>query len=390
MIIFRNSGVIDIRAVTTFGVSSKENAGAIGFFGTGLKYALAILLREGCDITIYAGTEPKRFGLRAEKIRVTEFQTVTMGGRRLAFTTELGKTWQLWQAFRELYCNCLDESGEVFRSSEDPGPLAGHTTIVVRGEKFEDVWDTRHDVILNTKPLATADTVEIHPGPSKFLFYRGVRAYELHHPSLFTYNVTRKLDLTEDRTIKWLFEANQAIARGITEIDRAEVIRTVVLSDDRYAEHGLDFSGNLPGETFLKEVGDHAKRFDPRLNKTATKACALWMKDALPSSSASLEALEAARLRRAVAFCRQIGYPVDEYPIIVTEFLGDDVLGRAHDDKIYVSRRVFMSGTKMLAGTLVEEFLHLRHGLHDTTRSMQNFLMDAIVSLGERLVGEPL
>ncbi len=54
-VIFRNKGVIDPSSITTFGVSSKENPGAIGFFGTGLKYAIAILLREGCDITIHAG-----------------------------------------------------------------------------------------------------------------------------------------------------------------------------------------------------------------------------------------------------------------------------------------------------------------------------------------------
>lgn len=47
MIIFRNAGTIDPKSITTFGVSSKENPGAIGFFGTGLKYALAILLRHG-------------------------------------------------------------------------------------------------------------------------------------------------------------------------------------------------------------------------------------------------------------------------------------------------------------------------------------------------------
>lgn len=46
MIIFRNKGVIDPKSITTFGVSSKENPGAIGFFGTGLKYAIAILLRH--------------------------------------------------------------------------------------------------------------------------------------------------------------------------------------------------------------------------------------------------------------------------------------------------------------------------------------------------------
>ena len=46
-IIFTNQGEIDIRAVTTFGVSVKNDNSAIGMFGTGLKYAIAIILRHG-------------------------------------------------------------------------------------------------------------------------------------------------------------------------------------------------------------------------------------------------------------------------------------------------------------------------------------------------------
>lgn len=54
-VIFRNKGIIDPRSITTFGVSSKDSESAIGYFGTGLKYAIAILLREGCKIDIYTG-----------------------------------------------------------------------------------------------------------------------------------------------------------------------------------------------------------------------------------------------------------------------------------------------------------------------------------------------
>jgi len=42
-IIFHNQGELDIRAVTTFGLSVKKNDNPIGYFGTGLKYAIAAL-----------------------------------------------------------------------------------------------------------------------------------------------------------------------------------------------------------------------------------------------------------------------------------------------------------------------------------------------------------
>lgn len=56
-IIFHNPGELDIRAVTTFGLSVKKSDNPIGQFGTGLKYAIAVALRHGCDVEICAGRE---------------------------------------------------------------------------------------------------------------------------------------------------------------------------------------------------------------------------------------------------------------------------------------------------------------------------------------------
>jgi hypothetical protein len=47
IVVFENPGEIDAAAIRTFGVSVKEGENPIGFFGTGLKYAIAILLRTG-------------------------------------------------------------------------------------------------------------------------------------------------------------------------------------------------------------------------------------------------------------------------------------------------------------------------------------------------------
>lgn len=108
MIIFKNKGAIDVRAIKILGVSVKKD-NAIGFFGTGLKYAIAICLREGCPLSIWSGGEEYSFTTKKVAITGQDFDVVCMNGEELGFTTELGKTWKLWQAFRELYCNCTDE-----------------------------------------------------------------------------------------------------------------------------------------------------------------------------------------------------------------------------------------------------------------------------------------
>ena len=77
MIIFKNKGVIDIRAVSTFGCSVKKE-GSIGFFGTGLKYSIAILLREGCSVELYAGGKKYSFDKKDVQVTGQDFSIITM------------------------------------------------------------------------------------------------------------------------------------------------------------------------------------------------------------------------------------------------------------------------------------------------------------------------
>ena len=57
MITFHSPTVLPIEAATTMGVSVKESDNAIGKFGTGLKYAIAGVLRLGGSIAMtIAGT----------------------------------------------------------------------------------------------------------------------------------------------------------------------------------------------------------------------------------------------------------------------------------------------------------------------------------------------
>lgn len=391
LFVFHNAGVIDAASIRTFGVSSKEGEGAIGFFGTGLKYAIAILLRLGCKITIHAGEEVLEFDTERARIRVDDFDFVRMNGERLGFTTELGKTWEMWQAFREIFCNCKDENGHIYETNEMPVPLAGHTTIVVSGELFHDVWADRSKIILESKPLFQHMGVHIHGQPSKYLYYRGIRAYELNEASLFTYDIQRKQDLSEDRSIKHLWGANQAIREGLLAMDSRSMIHRAVFAAKGTMESSFDFKGVLPGDTFTECVLGWRQSREMGMNPSAFEAIRPWVMDRLHDAAPyEMTDVEKAALDAALDFCEKIGYPVRDYPLTVTDYLGDSVLGMAEDGKIYLSKRVFMMGTKMVAGTLIEEYIHLSQHLYDETRGLQNYLIDALVSLGERYLGEKL
>jgi hypothetical protein len=398
MIVFENQGEIDLRSVSTFGVSVKETDNPIGFFGTGLKYAIAVLLRTSHKVTIQAGETVVRFGVERDAVRGQEFQFVTMqvgnaAPNAIGFTTELGKQWELWMAYRELACNCKDESGIGRYAKTMPRPESGTTRIIVEGQDFEAVFADGHLYILADEPQQTVGTTEIRFRRSGHLYYRGVRVMELPRSALYTYNLNTKLELTEDRTVRHQWEPMHRIAQCILQSEDDSYIRTCVTADDMTLEGGLDLHGwgYTPSKQFLATVGEALADRMCKVNPTAMRVWKESTKQTIAPREMALTKVQTQSMKRAVSFCEAMGYDVTSYEIKFVESLGDNTLGLADGGCIYIASRVFeMGGAKQLASTLIEEFLHLRRGWKDCTRELQNYLFEKVVSLGEELQGEPL
>jgi hypothetical protein len=395
-VVFENPGEIDAAAIRTFGVSVKEGENPIGFFGTGLKYALAILLRTGHSVAIQSGLAKHRFALKELTIRGEKFQVVTMDRQELGFTSQVGKTWELWMAYRELHCNCKDEGGTVFLADQPPKPVAGVTRVIVGGDDFRNEHDRRSSFILLGDPMLKLENCEVHAGESQGIFYRGILVHRLPkaETSRFTYNITASVDLTEDRTAKHAFMFPHQIVASILKAEDEGFLRDVLSLDNKFYEHHFDFKdtiwGNKPGTPFLNTVEKLTQHAAGRTSLSAQLVYKTAKRETLAPATTMLVGVEAEVLQIAVKFARGLGFPVDDYPIIVTDALGPNILGMAENGRIYVSRLAFMQGTKRVAGTLIEEFIHLRYQYQDETYSMQNFLLDRLVSLGEQMHGEPL
>ena len=54
---FANAGLIDLDVIRIMGVSVKTKDNPIGYFGTGLKFALSTLLRSGHKVTLLRDIE---------------------------------------------------------------------------------------------------------------------------------------------------------------------------------------------------------------------------------------------------------------------------------------------------------------------------------------------
>jgi len=391
-IVFKNKGIIDIKAITTFGISSKEGSNPIGFFGTGLKYAIAILLREGCEITIFSGKERYDFTTEKKTVRVNDFNFIQMNGVDLAFTTELGKTWELWQAYRELYCNCMDENGTV---SKEDCPVTvncstteNNTIIVVTGVNFTKVHDNKSDFILTSKPIWSSKELEIHSGESQNLFYKGILVYKLNRPSKFTYNILEQIELTEDRTLKYFWSYITNIAETITKCNIPDILDSVLFTKQEDFEAQFDFNRESlkPCEEFLGYATKHTLNRTPGFSLTLRRYIThKFNLDEAMYERLELNKVQQMTLDKAINFCILLGYPVKDYKIVVVKTLGNNILGQAKNETIYLSERVFMLGTKMVTGTILEEYLHLKHHLHDESRDMQNYLFDLVISLGEQV-----
>lgn len=390
-IIFKNPGVIDPRAIKIFGVSSKDNPSAIGFFGTGLKYAVSILLRNDCAIRIVSGGETYEFGTVEATIRNDNFSVVTMNGEELGFTTHVGAKWELWMAYRELWANAMDEGGEVFETGSFYHPEPHTTSIIVTGEAFEKVYEDRAQYILESTPIETVGKVEIHPGGNTHnIYFKKMLVSSSKKPYLNKYNINSHLDLTEDRTAKWGFELIGHIARTVVNSTNSDMIRRALTHED-FIEFNLDYGVNEPGETFLTVATELAKDRGQKMNMSAYRMVRERNRDKLTPNSMVLSPFQSKMLSRAASFCAAIGYDTSEYETIITDDLGDGIMGLAENGRIYLSLRTFDMGTKFLASTLLEEYIHLKFRHLDYTLEMQNFLFEKLVSLAEEHVWkEPL
>lgn len=398
MIVFQNPGLIDMAAVTTMGVSVK-NDGAIGYFGTGLKFAIAAILRHKCHLTIHRGEEAFAFTAEEITIRGELFERVCMNGEPLGFTTMLGRDWEPWMAFRELASNCRDEGGRYWKFAEDQQmaaaslPIDGHTTITVEGEAMMDVWPERHTIMLESSPILTNDAIEVREGVSHFVYYRGVRIFTSPRPMAFTYNILGKLELTEDRTAKNWYEVELKLERGIGQIEDRAILRRMLTCGELYHEHHMDVPRyGQPGEAFRelsREIGMGSETV-----KTANPAAVAFARnsaiaDMQEGDGVELEPAQSKMLEKALSMLEAGGFPIRDFPVIVLSTLGPSIHGMAKDGKIFLSVLPFQKGTREVAATLLEEFAHLKSGEADCTRGFQNWLFDQLLIQAERVAGEP-
>ena len=369
-IYFANEGAIDLDVIRTMGVSVKTGDNPIGYFGTGLKYAIATLLRTKHKVSLTSAGATVQFTTKTKEVRGQPFDFVMMGEEQLGYTTELGKNWEVWQAYRELYANCMDEGGKV------SGQFAEMDTIfTVTGEGILDAHAERGKIFLTDEPFCTMSGLDIHNGRSNYVFYRGVRAYELRKPSRYTYNVTVKSEMTEDRTLKSQSTIDWRIGTRLPYVANENFARRILDPDWKGYESTLNFGdASDPSDEFLDALGklhnnarlpesrrDYYRKFR-RIEKNSFEAVAYE-----------------STIAEACLMLVRLDCHVSPSELIFVESLGAGIYAAVVGGEILISRQCLDNGRDFLAITIYEEWLHLRFGLDDESRGMQQFLFDKLL-----------
>ena len=313
-VVFTTPGLIPLEAFTTFGVNAKPNStNPFGYFGTGLKYAIAVCLRNGCKVVLWRGDIKYTFYVSTKDFRGKDFDFVRMKKEtrnfaglwassytQLPFTLELGKNWELWQAFRELETNTRDENGWT-TLVDNPGinDDADLTRIEVHGSRFVDEYHEmgRH-FLADGKVVREDEAIQVIDRPSKSVYYRGVRIMDLKEEAEFTYNILSTVELTEDRTAKYPFLIEQLISQYWLESEDEERVQRVATTS-QWESRGLSYgyAYATPSRAWTPEVKSkatnpslkqHLEDKEPTVSTTTTIQIVIPRPDITPNEMADI------------------------------------------------------------------------------------------------------
>lgn len=370
--IFHTNTIINPLSWELMGISAKECKSPIGLYGTGLKYAIAVLLRTGHSVTIQTESDTFNFSLKPLSFRGKDFDQVVCNGKDLPFTTEYGKLWEVWMAYRELVSNTIDEGGLHFAGD----PFDHGTSIVVEGEAI-------HQCLLNhskyfvgdREPVDECHKIRVYQGDGT-IYYRGVRVGAVKD-ALYSYEILEDITLTEDRTIKDPFRINSIIGWSYASfLKNKELIRHVITCKKRW-ETDLDFDWSWSEE--MTEVAQEVWETAPTsLNSSVASILKKRLKADAELSTCEPTEEQQIMITAALDFLAKAGYPV-QATIKIVNNADTGNLAFVHKEQIYLTSRAFEKGLFELVTVLLEEHFHTI-GFADLNRGFQTYLHEQIVT----------
>lgn len=382
--VFWNSTIIEPAAWELHGVSSKDDPNtAIGRFGTGACYYIAVLLRTGHKLSIKAGEQWYHFGLVDMEFRGKEFKRVTCNGKELSFTTHYGINWTVDQAYREVYANCVDEGGIHFVGE----PMEEGTSVVIEGDGILDSMSRHEEIFLGSRePIAETNSVRIYQGAGT-IYFRGVKVGSVEN-AMFSYEMLGELELTEDRSIKHQYRIPQEIGRiACCTLQDKAIIRRILTAPESRWEHEIDFEWTSWSNEFTEVATDLWKNSPTKLNQKVFRLLRKKVKD-IGWEAREIDEDKEIMLEKAKDFLKRAGYEVTA-PIKLVDNDDHNTIAFYFNDTIHLTNKSFEEGMFHLVRVLMEENFHA-WGYSDACRGFEDFLQKELIKQASKRLKETL
>lgn len=418
MLVIQNDGEIETNALTLLGGSTKRGDGdKIGFFGSGNKYSLAYLLRNEIPFRIFSGEREIIVSTTDVPLGNQVFKAIVVDGVQTGLTTEAGPKWKAWEVFRELYCNALDEGFGSMYESDDVAGQAGVTRICIQyasdvGQvinQFDKYFTEDRDSLWTDGKNSIYDAYTPRSGAT---YRRGILCAERlpHYCGGVGFDFDmHDISVNESRALSDEYGAHKTMWKLVFRCNDASII--------------YGFAARLDSEHFY---GDITEVCDEWLTFFATRTVYtvgekhLLTSDEKPNalelSSSALKTLtavvdfnrpmrvergqqydelpithyQAKRLKRVRWLLAENGIEIPDDKIVVGDTLDTNILGMycKKTEKIVISPHAFEKGVSDLAVTLLEEYIHMTHGVYDYSREFQDAALRLCVTIMQDNEGE--
>ena len=417
---FSNKGEVPINAFKLLGASSKRNDNSkIGYFGTGLKYAIAVMLKQKIDFKIYSGEKEVKISTRKTKFLDDTVDVMTVNGEKTSITLDAGIDWKPWFAIREIYSNAIDEGGEMILG-QTPTGQEGFTKIFIDAdsEQLKDIFKDWGAFFTQNRDIAFRNArgsllPKLPTVPEYIAFRKGIRVYESRKHSVFDYDLP-DVEINESRVATYSWQVNERCSELLASSDIGCINLFLALyKNSRRSEYiewedsFWDFTGiynfsdkwlealndkrlvpaNFAGhyditETTLilpdKLIDKLKQRFGDAINTAGDN------KDKFTVIEADKQPLQKMLDVFGIA-----GFDWELKDIDIVKFNDKDILGQAKEGRVLLSSSLFTPAHKhKVAATLIEEIVHAKTGYSDGTRQMQDFLFNTITNMAKELANK--
>lgn len=411
-ILFKNEGEIPVNAFKLLGASSKRGDNSkIGYYGTGLKYAIALLLRENIPFKIYSGDKEVKIGKRSTQFLDQKIDVMTVNNEKTSITLDAGIDWEPWFAIREIYSNTIDEGGTMqVNATIQPEKNTTKVYVDLSSEKLKDIFDNWNDYFTTSRAVQV-QTVngnilpKTSTNPYYTVFRKGIRAYNNKSHSLFDYDLDL-LEINESRVAKYSWQTEERSSKLLAKSDLGTIKQFIHLGQHDLTKDYVEWQSSFweyTGVGFSKDwlvaidnrklvPNDYAGKYDlsdatlilpdkllKRLKECFGRSVHIVGQDDEPYTLA--EDVDLTTVHKSMDVLQDAGLTFNRSLVAMADFQDNNILGTVDKGKIILNTRLLGDCKKELDATLLEEVIHLKTGFGDGTRSLQTYLFNTVIYL---------